>query len=187
MSIRAEKKAILLWKNQYWMGSMLLTWFFLRESCSWCTGVGCQGGGCGGGCRWAECSSRFRPRTSAPRRAGYKRVVSHKYSFRLFFFGIKTPAGLWLSSPALSAVICRNRLGEKGSLVNMEGLKGKLFNNSSKTQAIFDIWVNVHYAPCAFQMCAECPQVQKQTPIHSGFRCPRHCTGCPHKSQCLIG
>ena len=54
------------------------------------------------------------PRTSAPRRAGYKRVVSHKYSFRLFFFGIKTPAGLWLSSPALSAVICRNRLGERG-------------------------------------------------------------------------
>ena len=48
----------------------------------------------------------------------------------------------------------------------MEGLKGKLFNNSSKTQAIFDIWVNVHYAPCAFQMCALCPQVKK-TDTHS--------------------
>lgn len=81
----------------------------------------------------------------------------------------------------------QKQAGRKGSLVNMEGLKGKLFNNSSKTQAIFDIWVNVHYAPCAFQMCAECPQVQKQTPIHSSFGCPRRRTWCPHKSQCLIG
>ena len=46
----------------------------------------------------------------------------------------------------------QKQAGRKGSLVNTEGLKGKLFNNSSKTQAIFDIWVNVHYAPCAFQM-----------------------------------
>lgn len=53
--------------------------------------------------------------------------------------------------------------GRKGSLVNTEGLKGKLFNNSSKTQAIFDIWVNVHYAPCAFQMCAVPPGTKTDT------------------------
>lgn len=53
--------------------------------------------------------------------------------------------------------------GRKGSLVNTEGLKGKLFNNSSKTQAIFDIWVNVHYAPCAFQMCAVAPGTKTDT------------------------
>ena len=70
------------------------------------SGVGCAGE--------LSAAVRFCPRTSAPRRAGYKRGVSHKYSFRLFFFGIKTPAGLWLSSPALSVVICRNRLGERG-------------------------------------------------------------------------
>lgn len=75
------------------------------------------GGGVGVGVRGrGELSTAVRvcPRTNAPRGAGYKRVVSHKYSFRLFFFGIKTPARLWLSSPALSVVICRNRLGERG-------------------------------------------------------------------------
>ena len=89
-------------ENQYYMGSMLLSWFSGRESCSWCAGVGgaCVGRGEGAG-KLKAAAVRFCPRTSAPRRAGYKRVVSHKYSFRLFFFGIKTPAGLWLSSPAL--------------------------------------------------------------------------------------
>lgn len=39
-------------------------------------------------------------------------------------------------------------------------------------QAIFDIWVNVHYAPYAFQMFAPSTQIQKQIPIHIGLNCP---------------
>lgn len=50
--------------------------------------------------------------------------------------------------------------------VNTKGLKGKLFNNSSKIQAIFDIWVNVHYVPYAFQMFATSTQIKK-TDTHS--------------------
>lgn len=62
--------------------------------------------------------------------------------------------------------------GRKGSLVNTEGLKGKLFNNSSKTQAIFDIWVNVHYAPCAFQMCAVPPRYKNRHPFTRALDAP---------------
>lgn len=69
----------------------------------------------------------------------------------------------------------------KGSLVNTEGLKGKLFNNSSKMQAIFDIWVNVHSVPCVSQMCAVCPRNKNRHPFTTGTDALTGYTWCPHK------
>lgn len=116
---------------------------------------------------WGKCTptGRFWPRTFTSRRASYK------CSFRLFFFGIKAPAWLWLSSLPLHRWFAETGW-EKGALVNTEGLKGKLFNHSSKTQAIFDIWVNVHSVPCASQMCAVCPRYKNRHPFTTATDAP---------------
>lgn len=66
----------------------------------------------------------------------------------------------------------QKRAGRKGSLVNTEGLKGKVFNNSSKMQAIFDIWVNVHSVPCVSQMCALCPRYKNRHPFTTAMDAP---------------
>jgi hypothetical protein len=75
----------------------------------------------------------------------------------------------------------QKQAGRKGSLVNTEGLKGKLFNNSSKMQAIFDIWVNVHSIPCASQMCAVRPRYKNRHPFTTATDNLTCYTWCPHK------
>lgn len=75
----------------------------------------------------------------------------------------------------------QKQAGRKGSLVNTEGLKGKLFNNSSKMQAIFDIWVNVHSIPCVSQMCAVRPRYKNRHPFTTAMDAVTCYTWCPHK------
>lgn len=120
------------------------------------------------GCLWgwgrqAEPLSKIPPQDKRPQESRLQTCgVSQIFLQTVFLWNKDTcPIMTFFSCPFSSDL--QKLAGRKGSLVNTEGLKGKLFNNSSKMQAIFDIWVNVHYTPCAFQMCAVPPRTKTHT------------------------
>lgn len=102
--------------------------------------------------------------TRGPKEA--KDLVVCNYSLGCFSFEWRhLPAAQTLTScpSPFQSDLQKDTEGEREN--QQKGQMGKLFNNGSKMQAIFDICVHVHLVPDAFQMFAASRRAQKH--IHS--------------------
>lgn len=169
MSIRAEKKAISIVKKSVLNGINALDLFFPKGILQ----LVCRGGVSGWqGMLVSHTAADFAPRTSAPGEQVINVWCLTNIPSDCFSLWNKDTCRImaFFSCPFSSDL--QKQAGRKGSLVNMEGLKGKLFNNSSKTQAIFDIWVNVHYVHVLSKCVQSAPRYKNRHPFTAALDAP---------------